>query len=192
MLLLPPQAPPALVQPAPQASWPGLDGFLAARVTADSRPGLVAALKNLYRDSPRFRTLLGDFHREQPRVKLSLQTTTRPTSGDITVYKSGEGYVLFLLVQELPAARNLDRIEPWLGALVFVALEVARKGDVQEMDAQHFEFSAALVRGMWAEQRELRRELRKLHREAYRDLAANGEWLYQSEVLGQAYGPKSP
>lgn len=175
---------PAMVQSGGNLpAWPGLEGFIASKIHSESEPNLVEALRTLHRYSPGFRATLEAFWREQHMTLLYLRKTSGPTSGNISIQKSNKGYVMHLFVQEAPTLRGLDRIEPWVASVVFLALEVSRRGGVTEIYPQQFEFSNELVRDMWDDQAKLRKELRKAGKEARSGLAWDGERLFLREVL---------
>lgn len=180
--LLPPE-PPALTSPAP-AIWDGLDAFLATRVHPASDASVVAALKNLYGDSALFRKTLEALARELPRAIFQFKTTSDRTFGDLDIRPTKAGYWIVIQVQDIPALRKQDHLEPWVAGMVFSMLEVSRRYGVIEEAENSYLFSDPVVERMWAFQGSVRAELKKARPQAYPHLHAEYRWLYRKEILG--------
>lgn len=163
------------------------DDFITQKIHIQSESELIGALRNLARDSETFRGVLNSFYNEQPRVTLLLTTTARPTFGDIKIHKTQYGYVLVLHVQEIPSAKKMDHIEPWLGSMIFLALEVSRNANsVRSSEIEtDYTFSENSIKSMWKFQKVIRSEISRSNPQFYQNLNNDPSYLYRHAVLGR-------
>lgn len=188
-LLFPPLLfPPMVAQTPPSIQTPtmNLEIFIANRIHPKSDPSLVSAMRNLYRDAPSFREILGAFFAEQPNTLLLLQRTDSFACVDIDLHRLASGYLLVVKVQDILELRKKDHIEPWVAISFLAVLEISRKYDLTETDETHYLISEGLLKRIWKYQARLRGDLRKANPLAYPLLCRDGEDLFLRTVGGSA------
>jgi len=181
------------------APWPGLEGFMQARMLPGSDPELVEAFRNLYIDSPRFKALVERLWAEQtqiffgllplkdedlaklPRIAGIQRPKAIPTFGSCLIQPIPQGYRIVLLVQTKLAKQGLDMPEPWMAQMVYALSEIAQRDSVTNL-GQLMALDRAAQRKMWNFQRYLRGELKSAHPDRYRALARDGEYLYLTRL----------
>lgn len=166
-----------------RSSLPSMDVFIANKILPSSNPHLIETLKSLETNSETVRNILTALWVEQPKVQLELQTTSKQTFGAVMVIKTSSSYQLRLFVQEQPYLQKHDALEPWLGSMLFMALEISRSADVNQVDDYTYSFKNALIKKMCKTQDIIRNELNNSGLPLFKNLSLDGQYMYRYRVL---------
>jgi hypothetical protein len=192
-------SPPLIAQNLKSLPWPGLEGFLKARLLPESDPELVTSFRNLYLDSPRFKGLVERLWTEQPQIQFGIlpmkdqnqtlmpkpegtpRKTTLQAFGSCVIQPTPNGYKAILLIQTKPARLGMDTVDAWMAQMLFALLELTTRDSVLDV-GRLLVLDRSAQRKMWNFQRLLRGELKAAHPDHYKAMIRDGEYLFLTEL----------
>lgn len=170
--MVPAPAPLSAPLPPPSAELPLLPG---------SDPMVLSAYTWALHHSPSLAEAVRKLAKAERKARYRLVPGLDPNYGRLLVLVTDHDYEIDLQVPILAWNRCGDALEPWIASVIYLALETAERGKLRETrDPNHFRFERDTMRGAFAFQAQVRKELAAADPERLKDLP-DGERLYQAQ-----------
>ncbi len=164
----------AVPPPPPPAEAGGLP------LAPGSDPQILGAYRWAVAHSPSLQAAIQRLTAADRKARYRLTPGLDAHYGRLRVQATDEEYEVEVQVPILPWSRCGDALEPWIASALYLALETAAKGKVQETDDEHrLRFLRETRNAAFTFQAQVRRELVLADPERLKDLP-NGERLYDS------------
>ncbi len=145
-----------------------------------SDPRVLGAYRWTLAHSPSLRQLVRQLAAAERKARYRLVPGLEPNYGRLLVLPTESEYEVDVQVPILAWNRCGDALEPWIASALYLALETAAKGKVQETDDENrLRFLRETRNAAFTFQAQVRRELVLADPERLKDLP-NGEALYDS------------